>query len=172
MHPSGIHHVGLTVSDMDRSVRFYRDALGLTLVRRRRTAAAYIGRQTGCPGAEVEVTSFQARAGGGPSLELVQYLSHPRAANEPGTHRPGSAHLCFQVEDVHAAYESLRRQGVCFKTPPVEITSGPNQGGFGVYLSDPDGFTLELFQPPRDAARRASGAEGAAAEEDGRDRHE
>jgi catechol 2,3-dioxygenase-like lactoylglutathione lyase family enzyme len=153
MHLSGIHHVGLTVSDIERSIRFYRDALGLTLVRRRRTAAGYIGRQTGCPGAELEVASFQVRSGGGPSLELVQYVSHSGAANEPGTHRVGSAHLCFHVDDIHTAYELLRQQGVCFKTPPIEITSGPNQGGFGVYLSDPDGFTLELFQPPRNAPR-------------------
>jgi lactoylglutathione lyase len=49
----------------------------------------------------------------------------------------------------HAAYESLRRRGVRFKTPPVPVTSGPNQGGFVVYLHDPDGYTVEFFQPAR-----------------------
>jgi hypothetical protein len=33
----------------------------------------------------------------------------------------------------------------------VAITSGPNQGGFAVYLGDPDGYTIELFQPPAEA---------------------
>jgi catechol 2,3-dioxygenase-like lactoylglutathione lyase family enzyme len=145
---AGVHHLGLTVSDIERSVRFYRDVLGLTLVRRRSTNAEYVGRQTGYPGARLEVASFRMGAAGGPSLELAQYVSHPGPAGEAGTHRAGSAHLCLQVDDIQAAYEALRRQGVSFKTAPVAITSGPNEGGFGVYLSDPDGFTIELFQPP------------------------
>ncbi|MBI3469708.1 MAG: glyoxalase, partial [Planctomycetes bacterium] len=34
-----------------------------------------------------------------------------------------------------------------FKTGPVRITAGPHQGGFGAYLFDPDGYTIELHQP-------------------------
>jgi catechol 2,3-dioxygenase-like lactoylglutathione lyase family enzyme len=146
---AGVHHLGLTVSDIERSVRFYRDVLGLTLVRRRSTSAEYVGRQTGCPGARLEVASFRVGSEGGPSFEIAQYVSHPGPAGEPGTHRAGSAHLCFRVDDIQAAYDALRRQGVCFKTAPVAITAGPNQGGFGVYLADPDGFTIELFQQPQ-----------------------
>jgi hypothetical protein len=38
--------------------------------------------------------------------------------------------------------------GVQFRSEPVEITSAVNRGAWGVYLSDPDGITLELRQPP------------------------
>jgi catechol 2,3-dioxygenase-like lactoylglutathione lyase family enzyme len=54
----------------------------------------------------------------------------------------------LQVDDLAATYEALRSQGVEFKSAPVAITAGPNRGGFVVYLHDPDGFTIELFQPP------------------------
>jgi hypothetical protein len=35
-----------------------------------------------------------------------------------------------------------------FVSPPVEVDTGINRGGFGLYLKDPDGITVELFQPP------------------------
>jgi catechol 2,3-dioxygenase-like lactoylglutathione lyase family enzyme len=145
----GLHHVGLTVRDIERSVLFYRDRLGLSLVRRRSADAEYLGRQTGYPGVRLEVASFRLAPAGGPTLELVQYVNHAGEATDPATNRAGNSHLCFPVEDIHAAYDSLRAQGVRFRSPPVAITSGPNQGGFGVYLSDPDDYTIELFQAPR-----------------------
>jgi len=147
-----IHHLGLTVADIERSVRFYRDVLGLSLIRRRGTDADYIGQQTGYPGVRLEVASFQVAPESRQSLEIVQYVTCAGPASDPATNRAGNAHLCFQVDDLAAAYETLRERGVRFQSPPVAITSGPNRGGLVVYLHDPDGFTLELFQPPTDPA--------------------
>ncbi len=81
------------------------------------------------------------------SLELVQYLTHAGGHREPATNLAGSAHLCFQVDDIHGAYEALKRSWRSVQDAPVAITSGPNEGGLGVYLCDPDGFVIELFQP-------------------------
>lgn len=143
-----MHHVGITVADIERSIRFYRDVLGFTLVRRRTADAPYLAEQTGYAGVRLEVASFKSTPDSAQSLELVQYLTHADGAWKPATNIAGSAHLCFQIDDIDAAYKVLGARGARFKTPPVAITSGPNQGGFGVYIYDPDDFIIELFQPP------------------------
>ena len=46
-------------------------------------------------------------------------------------------------------YASLLERGVTsFVSPPVEVDTGVNRGGLALYLRDPDGITVELFQPP------------------------
>jgi hypothetical protein len=47
----------------------------------------------------------------------------------------------------------MARLGVEFCSPPVAITAGANRGGFTCYLRDPDGITLELFQPAEERLR-------------------
>ena len=141
-------HVGLTVSDIERSIEFYRDTLGMTLIRRRPSVtAAYVAQQTGYEGVELGVASFKVSEGSRQSLELVQYTNRPSPAADPATNRAGSSHLCLLVEDLRACYEDLLARGVHFVSEPVTITEGPNQGGLVIYMRDPDGYTLELFQP-------------------------
>ena len=145
----GMHHLGLTVRDLERSIRFYRDLLGMELIRRRpRVSADYVAKQTGYPGVELDVASFRVSPNSPQSLEVVQYLSQAGQPCEVTTNQAGSSHLCLLVDDLHHCYEQLSRDGVQFKSEPVEITAGPNQGGWVVYFNDPDGYTLELFQPP------------------------
>ncbi len=145
---TGLHHVCLTVSDVERSVEFYQDFLGMTFVGRREADADYIGQQTGYPGVRLAVASFKVAPESEEIINLVQYLTHAGDPIDLATNQPGSSHLCFFVDDIGAAYRGLRAKGVSFESEPVDITSGPNEGGFAVYLHDPDGYTIELFQPP------------------------
>jgi len=144
-----MHHIGLTVSDIERSIVFYRDTLGLELVGRRPSVAAgYVGQQTGYDGVELNVASFRVHANSQQSIEMVQYMNHVGQPIAPATNRAGSTHLCLLVDDLQESVKDLKSRGVCFKSEPVSITAGPNQGGLVIYLLDPDGYTLELFQPP------------------------
>lgn len=147
MKVESIYHVGFTVSDIERSIEFYREVLGMTLYRRQQGTAPYLATITGFEGVCLEVALLKAPDGGG-MLELLQYASHPAPATDRATNRPGNAHLCFKVSDIHAACDELRRKGVHLISEPVEITAGVHTGAYGVYLRDPDGFTVELFQPP------------------------
>jgi lactoylglutathione lyase len=144
----GVHHLGLTVADIERSVLFYRDVLGLTLVRRRpHVDSDYVARQTGYDGVVLNVASFRIDEQS-PTLELVQYMTHGGPPASAATNQPGISHLCLTVSDLQAAYDDLRARGVMFRSAPVRITAGPNMGGLVVYFADPDGYTLEMFQPP------------------------
>ena len=144
-----LHHLGLTVADIERSIHFYRDVLGMTLIRRRPSVVAdYVAEQTGYPGVELSVASFQVSPESRQSLEVVQYLNQAGPALDVGTNQAGSSHLCLLVDDLQCCYDDLRAASVQFKSDPVTITAGPNKGGKVVYFFDPDGYTLELFQPP------------------------
>ena len=154
------HHIGLTVSDIERSIVFYRDVLGLTLVRRRpQIDSSYVGEQTGYPALVLSAASLKVSHDSRQSLELVQYMNHAGPPADTASNRPGNSHLCLATNDLRACHAALTAQGVRFKTAPVEITAGPNQGGLVVYFYDPDGYTLELFQPP-DVRNQASGYGG------------
>jgi catechol 2,3-dioxygenase-like lactoylglutathione lyase family enzyme len=96
----------------------------------------------------MEAASFKVSPDSEQSLEVVEYKSHAGGPGNQATNLAGNSHLCLRVDDIQAVYESLTAQGVRFRSPPVAITSGPNQGGFVVYFYDPDGFTFELFQRP------------------------
>jgi catechol 2,3-dioxygenase-like lactoylglutathione lyase family enzyme len=81
-------------------------------------------------------------------LELVEYVAPDGIKLDAGTCNVGSAHMAFVVDDIFATYEAWRQQGVRFKSDPVAIESGINEGGYTVYFLDPDDITLEIIQPP------------------------
>ena len=72
-----VHHVGITVSDIERSILFYRDLLGMQLVARRPCVEeGYVAEQTGYEEVKLSVASFRVRPDSPNSLEVVQYLNH------------------------------------------------------------------------------------------------
>jgi lactoylglutathione lyase len=144
---STTHHVSFAVSDMDRSIAFYRDLFGLELLSDWVSDAGYLGTITGFGSVRMRL-AFMRLPGTEVRLELIQYLDPPGAQRELTPNEPGAGHLCFDVPDIQAAYQELLDQGVRFRSEPVEILSAANRGAWGVYLLDPDGITIELRQPP------------------------
>jgi catechol 2,3-dioxygenase-like lactoylglutathione lyase family enzyme len=148
--PRVIHHTGFTVSDLDRSLHFYRDLLGLEVVAEQEKQGGYLAAIVGYPDAHVRMAHLRV-PGADHVVELFQYLAP--AGDAVGTIEPrnvGSPHLCFVMDDLPALYERLRASGIeSFFSPPVEVDTGINAGGLALYLRDPDGIPVELFQPPR-----------------------
>jgi lactoylglutathione lyase len=162
-------HTGLTVSDLDRSVAFYRDLLGLELVRQWDSSQPYLRAIVAYPDAELRIALLRVpRSAGSPPghhIELLEYRRPRGQRGDPNTYNPGNGHVAFRVDDLDAIYRELKARGVRFKSAPVEITSGPNRGAKGVYLFDPDDITLELIQPAasQGTGRDTSGGPGDAA---------
>ena len=107
------------VSDMQRSTAFYRDTLGLPL-------------KFSSPG----WTEFN---NGGTTMALHKHMGGEAHATQPAA---GQATLVFVVDDLQAAYETLKADGVRFSLEPQKQPSGLT---FGV-LHDPDGFGITLQQ--------------------------
>jgi catechol 2,3-dioxygenase-like lactoylglutathione lyase family enzyme len=142
----GIYHAGLTVRNIERSVAFYRDLLGLELVRCQESDTPYISQLTGLPGAHLKVAYLRPPTGDGPFLELIEYIAPVGTPVDTTPCNPGTGHICFFVDDLDSAYAALRAHGVPFASPPVGITAGFHAGAKSVYLKDPDNVTVELFQ--------------------------
>jgi len=142
----GAHHTSFTVADLERSLAFFRDVLGLEVVGTREVRDEYFGQIVGLPGCVVKAALI--RLPGGHHVELFEYVQPHGHSVAPRPCDPGSCHLSLLTPDLPALYQQLHSRGVDFVSPPVLITAGPNRGGRGVYLRDPNGILLELFQPP------------------------
>ena len=145
---TGVHHFALTVSDMERSLAFYRDHFGLELLSDREVDGDYVEVITGIPGAHIRIVHLRAY---GAQLELLQYLAPVGASTARALPDAGSAHVCFVSDDLERDAERLRSAGVVFRSPIVETTSGPNRGGKGIYVQDPDGNAVEVVELARTA---------------------
>ena len=145
-----IYHVGLTVSDMDRSVALYRDVLGLQyqgelLMEGKETEAMF--RRENCKARVAYLNgSDQLHM---PPVELIQFVKDEIHRTPMDLFTTSISELCFYTEDADGAYQKLVEQGVeCFSAPQE---SDFRQEGFGrskaFYFRDPDGIILEIMQP-------------------------
>src|SRR5258708_1526953 len=148
MGANRLHHTGYTVSNLDRAVAFYRDLLGCEVIATQEKQGGYLAAIVGYPDAHVRMAHLRAPASEH-VIELFEYLSPPGDRADVQPRNVGASHLCFVVDDLPTLYEHLGDGGATsFVSPPVEVDTGINRGGLALYLRDPDGITVELFQPP------------------------
>jgi catechol 2,3-dioxygenase-like lactoylglutathione lyase family enzyme len=143
---TSVNHTSFTVSDLDRSIAFYTDALGMKLLNVAERDPSFSAQVTGIPGAHLRIAYVEAA---GFRIELIQYLSPPGQKLDTRTCNIGSAHVAFNVDDLQGMYDAMAAKDVTFISPPCTVPSGPNKGGKAVYLEDPDNNTLEFIEPPR-----------------------
>ena len=148
-----LNHVGLTVRDIDASLSFWRDQLGFRELGRGVVQWEHLDRIIGLAGTHIEWAELEMP--GVAFLELFSYR-HPPSAPLPagGMNRPGSIHICLQVEGIDALVARLLAAG--YQARSKEIVTIPRGAYLGykcVYLLDPDGVTVELSERPhQDAA--------------------
>lgn len=141
----GVSHFGIQVADLERSIAFYGELLGLELVARWVRDEPYIEELVGYPGVELNVAVFRL-PGSESFLEILEYRNVERHAVDPATANPGTAHFCLYVDDLESLYARLLPGGARFVSPIKTPTAGPNTGGKVVYMIDPDGIRVELLQ--------------------------
>jgi len=139
-----LHHVGLTVRDLEVSVEFYCRLLGCTVRGRTQSADAELRTLTGVPEAQVRIADLDLPDGG--SLELIEYLAPVRAPLEQSRPQPGHTHLAFRTDDVEGAHRRLLEHGYQPTSPPVTLIDPGTEwdGARAFYATDPDGRTIEL----------------------------
>ncbi len=142
-----VDHFALTVGDLERSLRFYRDLLGLEVKVRRVWNEEYVREMVGFPDASMDIALLALPGSEDQQLELIEYQQPRARPTRNQINAAGSAHLCFMVDDIQETYDRLRREGIEFVSAPVAVPVGPNKGRRTAYLLDPDGIVVQLMQP-------------------------
>lgn len=153
---TGLHHTSFTVSHVVEAERFFVENFGLRRIGGGDYDFDYIRRTVAIPDAvlAISVLALPKRdaAGSEHLIELIEYRKAGGPATDTATNRPGNAHLCLEVDDIHADYARLKARGVRFKSAPNEVTWGINAGAWSVYFNGPDGIALELLQRAKKTA--------------------
>ena len=138
-----VRHFGIVVSDMGTSLRFYRDLLGLKVVRAMNESGEYI--DTVLSLQNVRVTTVKMSADSGSTLvELLEFKSHPRETPvKREVYSIGPSHVAFTVDDLDAVYRRLSESGIRFNAPPQLSPDGYAKVTF---CQDPDGKLVELVE--------------------------
>lgn len=123
----GIDHIFITVSDMERSERFYDDVMGILGFRKNRFTI----------NDEKHIQYYNRHFG---------YVLRPaRSANSHDRYAPGLHHICLRVEhdkDVMAAARKLKEAMIPVSEPKLYPEYAPDY--FAVFLSDPDNIQIEI----------------------------
>ncbi len=149
-HIIAADHTGITVSNLERSLAFWRDVLGFELSHRPHQTGKLASEITGVAGAEISIAVLK---GYGHKIELLEYTAP--AERKRIDLRPcdvGSVHVAFTVEKLEAILNTIAASGWKPAGNPQTITAGPNTGKRVVYVRDPDGTTIEFMEMPE--ARR------------------
>ena len=139
-------HTGITVSNLERSLAFWRDVLGFELSHRAHQTGELAEEITGVPGAEISIAVLKAP---GHKIELLEYRT-PKDRTRIDV-RPcdvESAHVALTVDNLDAVLEKVSTAGWKPAGKPQTLGSGPNAGKRVIYVRDPDGTTIEFMQPP------------------------
>jgi lactoylglutathione lyase len=120
-------HTRMRVNDLERTVKFYQDALGLTVARR----------STSPRGAKL---AFLKTPNSDEEIEICQLPDSPSVQVQPDL-----MHLAFAVEDVAAVAAELARKGISLSGDPIKTSSGATIA----FLDAPEGYEVELIQAAR-----------------------
>jgi glyoxylase I family protein len=141
----GVHHTCITVSNLERSLKFYRDVLGLELVLTEESERSGDDRSKALGVAKAKVKLAILRADGA-QVELIEYVTAQGRPYDRNNNDVGAMHIAFHVRDIDAVYERMLEHGVRFTSPPATIPAGPMEGWRWTYFFDPDGVSLEIIE--------------------------
>ena len=137
-----IRHTGVVVTDMERSLTFYRDLMGLKPVIDFTEKGKFIDTISKGGGIDLRMVKLVAEDGG--MIELLHYVSHPQPdRGQNKLWETGPTHIAFTVDDVDKTYGDWTARGVKCNSEPVVSPDGKAKLFF---CQDPDGTFLEIVQ--------------------------
>ena len=145
-----VERVGMTVSNMDRSIAFFSNVLTFETISDEEVTGGEFERLEGVFGARARIVRMQL---GAEEIELTEYLT-PRGQPIPVDSRSNDGwfqHVAIIVSDMNQAYARLRQHHVEHSSPEPQQLPDWNKAAGGIkafYFKDPDGHPLEILQFP------------------------
>jgi catechol 2,3-dioxygenase-like lactoylglutathione lyase family enzyme len=137
------HHVGITVTNLERSIEWYGKVFGI------KPAFSLI--VSGSTGEKVlRLPPHVHRAAllpiGAVAIELLEFEPTRNSKDEMRQDDVGYVYICFAVEDLDDVYARLTAEGIDFHTAPMSADEGQVAGSKFCVMRDPDGKTIELVE--------------------------
>lgn len=142
-----VHHTAIIVKNLDKSIYFYHDLLGLEFSNEPSPwfEGPELEKGVNVPHAKLRQVSLWV--GKNSTLELIEYANRPDGNDTPiQQNYLGAMHMAFQVPNIEQAFEELRSKGIEFYSEPNIVDDGVLAGWRWVYFHDPDGIPLELVE--------------------------
>ncbi len=144
---TGIQHFSFTVSNLEETIHFFHDLLGLEATPIREVKGERIEQILQMPGAWLRICNVTTPDNG--NLEFIEYVAPKGTKIDLKTCNVGVAHLGFVVDDIQKMYDDLTAKGVKFNHSPLWAGAGALKGWGICYLKGPDGITLEVMEAPK-----------------------
>jgi catechol 2,3-dioxygenase-like lactoylglutathione lyase family enzyme len=146
IHLRSVQHLGVPVSSMEVSLRFYQDVFGAVPEFTDVVDHPAVSAAVQIPDAKIKIAFIRI---GNTFLELLEYTNPVGAPYDRRNCDVGAIHICFEVEDIHSAWDELKTKGVAVSADPFTLQGGPLDGYTFGYFKDPDGIQLEFFELPK-----------------------
>lgn len=137
----GYRHTGIICKDIDKSLLFYRDYLGLEVIQDFWDDSEYINKITGIENANIHM--IKLKADDGTVVELLEYPTHPTKLIKQKVYNVGQPHIAFQVYDIEESYIFLKSKNVKLISKPVLSSEKIAKVCF---CMDPSNVRIELVE--------------------------
>ena len=134
------HHAGFIVKDIDKSIDFYVNKLGMELTMRWEETVEQCAVGMGVPGASLELAQM---VGYGVMIEVARYMTSPGSDAPIAPNHVGVGHVAFLVNDLPALLEVLQAKGVELASERMIV---PELNITWIHVLDPDGIRVEFMQ--------------------------
>lgn len=150
MSADRLSHIGICVSELERSLRFYCDGLAFREVGRLEVEGAEASTLLEINDVELQAVYLERD---GVRIELLAYEhGHSGEGSPAAMDRLGLTHLSFQVDDLGVTIDALKRAGG--RVLEETRIENPALGARAIFCSDPDGTRVELVEAPQPRAAR------------------
>jgi len=136
-----IRHIGVVVIDLDRALCFYKDLLGLKVVKDTNEPSDFIDSILSLKNTSLRTVKMKADDGN--LIELLCFKSHLGKPKDRNITEIGCSHVAFTVDNIDELYNKLTKKGVVFNSSP---RISPDSYAKVAFCKDPDGTFIELVE--------------------------